>query len=104
MAAWRSPVGLTTISACLQRFFSGISEGRTVSAAPENSLQGTAASAPASRQAGVTAGGTAGADAAVPQPERGSDEAEHHLGRLDHPEAGGNASAAPPSGRIHWLP
>ena len=78
-------------------------EIRTVSAAPENSFQATAASTPASRQAGVTAGGTAGAVAAVPQPERGSDELEHHLD-LDKPQAGGAASAGPPSGRIHWLP
>ncbi len=79
-------------------------EIRTVSAAPESSFQATAASTPASRQAGVTAGGTAGAVAAVPQSERGSDEESHNLGWLDQPEAGGNASAAPPSGRIHWLP
>jgi hypothetical protein len=84
-----------------------------VSAAPENSLQATAASAPVSHQAGVTAGGTAAVVAAVPQPERESDEAEQQLERtgelqhhldLDKPQAGGNASAAPPSGRIHWLP
>ena len=75
-----------------------------MSAAPENSLQATAASAPVSHQAGVTAGGTAAVVAAVPQPERGSDEEGHHLGWLDQSEAGGNASAAPPSGRIHWLP
>ncbi len=76
-----------------------------MSAAPENSLQATAASAPVSHQAGVTAGGTAAVVAAVPQPERGrDDEAEHDLGELDHPEAGGNAWAAPPSGRIHWMP
>ena len=60
-------------------------EIRTVSAAPENSFQATAASTPASRQAGVTAGGTAGAVAAVPQPERGSDELEHHLDLEDKP-------------------
>ena len=84
-----------------------------MSAAPENGLQSTAASASMSRQAGVTAGGTVGADAAVPQPERGSDEAEqqlertgelHHQLELDKSEVGGNASAGPPSGRIHWLP
>ena len=74
-----------------------------MSAEPENSLQATAAGAPASRQAGATAGGTAGAVAAVPQLERGSDELEHHLD-LDKSQAGGNASAGPPSGRIHWLP
>ena len=79
-------------------------EIRTVSAAPENSFQATAASTPASRQAGVTAGGTAGAVAAVPQPERGSDELEHHLDLEDKPQAGGTAPAEPPSGRIHWLP
>jgi hypothetical protein len=78
-----------------------------VSAAPENSLQATAASTPASRQTGVSTGGTAEAAAAVPQSERGSDERtgelQHNLD-LDKPQAGGNASAAPPSGRIHWLP
>ena len=79
-------------------------EGRTVNAAPKPSLQVTAANPPAEGQAGDTAGGTAGAVAAVPQPERGSDEAEYHLGWLDHPEVGGIAPAAPPSRRMRWLP
>ena len=79
-------------------------EGRTVNAAPENSPQATAPNAPARRQAVAIAGGTAGAVAAVPQPERGSDEAEYHLGWLDHPEVGGIAPAAPPSRRMRWLP
>ena len=79
-------------------------EGRTVNAAPENSPQATAQNAPARRQAVANAGGTAGAVAAVPQPERGrdEDEAEQQL-ELDKPDVGGNASAAPPGGRIHWL-
>ena len=79
-------------------------EGRTVRAAPKPSLQVAAANPPAEARAGVTAGGTAGADAAVPQPERGSDEAEHQLGQLDHPEVGGTAPAAPPGRRMRWLP
>jgi hypothetical protein len=77
-------------------------QGRTVSAAPKPSLQVTAANPPADDQAGVTAGGAAGAVAAVPQLERGSDEAEHDLGQLDHPRLGG--LAAPPGRRMRWLP
>ena len=79
-------------------------KGRIVNAAPKPSLQVTAANTPAEVRAGVTAGGAAGAVAAVPQPERGSDEAEHHLGQLDHPEVGGTAPAAPPGRRMRWLP
>jgi hypothetical protein len=80
-------------------------EGRNVNLEPQNSSQATAANAPARPQdAGGTPGGTAGAVAAVLQPERGSDEAEHHLGGLDHLELGGAASAAPPSRRLRWLP
>jgi hypothetical protein len=95
-------VGPSTISAPFQRFFSGMREGRTVNAEPQNSSEATAANSPARRQAaGVT---PAGAVAAVPHPERGSDEAEHHLGGVDHLEVGGTASAAPPNRRLRWLP
>src|SRR5947208_4927370 len=98
-------MGITTISAPFQRFFSGSWEIRSVNTAPKNTFQAAAATAPAPRQAGVTADGTANVVRAVPESERGSDEAEHQLGRLaDHPEVGGNASAAPPRPRIHWLP
>jgi hypothetical protein len=75
-----------------------------VSAAPETIFQGTAAIAPAGGQAGGTADGTVVAVAAVPQPERGRDEAQHHLGQLDQSKLGGDVSAWPPSRRIHWLP
>jgi hypothetical protein len=75
-----------------------------VSAAPETYSQGTAASVPVSRQAGGTAGGTAVAVAAVPQPERGSDEPQQRMVELDHVEVGGSAAAAPPGRRLHWLP
>ena len=96
-------MGLTTISGGFQRFFSGMREGRTVSAAPEMSPQVTAANTPAGRQTGVIAVGAAGAVAAVRQPERGSHEEEHHLGELGHRKVGGNALAAPPKWRIRWL-
>jgi hypothetical protein len=61
------------------------------------------AAAPDSHQIGATAEGTAEAVAAVPQPERGSDEVGRNLGRLDHPEVGGSAAAVPPV-RLQWLP
>jgi hypothetical protein len=97
-------VGLTTISALFQRFFSGVAESCTMNAAPTKGVQATAATVPVTVRTGATAGGTADAVTAVPQPERGSDEIEHHLGRLDRPELGGTASATPPSRRIRWLP
>jgi hypothetical protein len=60
------------------------------------------ASTPDSRQTGVTADGTAEAVAAVPQPERGSDEVRRNLGRLEHLESGRNAAAGA-SVRLRWL-
>jgi len=54
--------------------------------------------------ADTAAAGTAAAVAAVSQPERGSDEAEHDLGGLIDTEAGGSATAAPPASRLNWLP
>jgi hypothetical protein len=72
-----------------------VREGRTVSTAPAKSPQATP---------GANSIGTAGAVAAVLKPDRGSDEAQHDLGGLDHPEVGGgSAPAAPPTRRIHWL-
>ena len=97
-------MGLTTISALFQRFFSGVAESCTMNAVPKQGIQTTAATVPVTVRTGATAGGTADAVTAVPQPERGSDETEHELGRLDRPDLGGTASATPPSRRIRWLP
>jgi hypothetical protein len=73
-----------------------------VNAAPHTSLGVAAATAPSRRQAGVTADGTAAAVTVVLQPERGSDEEEHDLERIDQPGMGGSAAAMPPV-RLHWL-
>jgi hypothetical protein len=73
-----------------------------VSAAPQTHLGVAAATAPGSRQTGVTAEGTAAAVSAVLEPERGSDEEEHDLERVDQPGMGGTAAAMPPV-RLHWL-
>ena len=57
-----------------------------------------------SSEGAYAAAGTAAAVTAVSQPERGSDEAEHELGGLNHLGAGGSAIAAPPTRRLNWLP
>lgn len=53
--------------------------------------------------ADTVAAGAAAAVTAAPQSERGSDEAEHDLGGLNHVEVGGSTLVTPPTRRLNWL-
>ena len=92
-------------SRLFQRFFSGRSHDRAVNSSPINKSKRTAASAPASGNAGsaATTGGTAVAVTAVRLPERRSHEGKQQL-ELGPSDEKGGASAPPAAPRIRWLP